>query len=133
MASQDRSPRSRIAGPPIDLQISYRLGPPLIYVKGELDHDTTGYLREMIDQELKGSTQVLILDFSELAYMDSGGLSLMFDAVQRFTDPGWLGVVGANSGVGRLLEITGLVDHPRFFLFADQRAAAAAIDAGGST
>ncbi len=133
MVDQDRSPRSKIVGLPIDLQVSYRLGPPLIYVKGELDHDTTAYLREMIEQEFKEDTQVLILDFSELAYMDSGGLSLMFDTVQRFKDSGWLGVVGANPGVSRILEITGLADHPRFRLFADQRAAAAALGAGTST
>jgi len=133
MANQERSPRSKIAGPPIDLQVSYRLGPPLIYVKGELDHDTTGYLREMIDQEFKEDTQVLILDFSELAYMDSGGLSLMFDTVQRLKDSGRLAVVGANPGVSRLLEITGLADHPRFSLFSDQRAAAAAVGTAGLT
>jgi anti-anti-sigma factor len=102
-------------------------------VKGELDHDTTGYLREIIDQELKEDPHVLILDFSELAYMDSGGLSLMFDTVQRFKDSGWLGVVGANPGVSRLLEITGLVDHPRFSLFVDQTAASAALGATDST
>ena len=133
MASENRSPRSKIAGPPLDLQVSYRLGPALIYVKGELDHDTTVYLREIIEQELKEDTQVLILDFSELAYMDSGGLSLMFDTVQRIKTPGWLGVVGANPGVGRLLEITGLADHPRFSLFADQRAAAMTLGADRAT
>lgn len=131
MVNRDRSPRPKTAGPPLDLQVSYRLGAPLIYVKGELDHDTTGYLRDIIAQELKEHTQVLILDFSELAYMDSGGLSLMFDTVQRIETPGWLGVVGANPGVSRLLEITGLADHSRFSLFSDQRAAAVALGTTG--
>ncbi len=75
---------------------------------------------------------MLLLEFSKLAYMDSGGLSLMFDTVKRFQSSSGVGVVGANSAVSRLLEITGLSDHPSFFLFADQAAAAAALGGAGS-
>jgi anti-anti-sigma factor len=127
MISQDRSPRSNASGSPLDLQVSYRLGVPLIYVKGELDHDTAGYLREAIEEERKENPSAILLEFSGLAYMDSGGLSLMFEIVKSFQGPGGVGVVGANSAVSRLLEITGLADHPSFSLFADQRAAAVAL------
>lgn len=127
MAGHERSPRSRRGGPPIDLQVSYRLGPPLIYLKGELDHDTTPYLREVIDEELTPDTKVLVLDFTELAYMDSGGLSLMFDTLQRLEETRRLAIVGANQGVGRLLEITGLAEHPQVSLFPNQKAARAAL------
>jgi anti-anti-sigma factor len=127
MTGPDSSPRSRIAGPNLDLQVSHRLGAPMIYVKGELDHDTAGYLRDAVDQELTDGTPVLILEFSELAYMDSGGLSLMFDTVRRVQSGGWLGVVSANSGVARLLEITGLVEHPGLRVFPDLPAAADAL------
>ena len=133
MVDQDRSPRSNASGSPLDLQVSYRLGAPLIYVKGELDHDTAGHLREAIDEELKNNPAALLLEFSGLAYMDSGGLSLMFETVKRFQGPAGVGVVGANSAVGRLLEITGLIDHPSFSLFSDQRAAAAALGEAGSS
>jgi anti-anti-sigma factor len=105
MTGPDVPPRSRIAGPNLDLQVSYRLGAPLIYVKGELDHDTAGYFRDVLEQELGDDAPVLILDFSELAYVDSGGLSLMFDTIQRFKSSGWLGVVGANPGVRRLYRL----------------------------
>jgi anti-anti-sigma factor len=131
MNSSDRPPRSPMAGPYFDSQLSYRLGVPLIYVKGELDHDTAGSLRDAIAQELNDETKTLVLDFSDLSYMDSGGLSLMFDLVQRFRDSGWLGAVGANPGVSRLLEITGLVDHPGFRLFPDLPAVSAALSASG--
>lgn len=113
----------------LSCQVSYRLGRPLIYARGEFDHDTAGLLRKAIDEELIDGVDILLLDFSELTYMDSGGLSLMFDTIQRFKAPGWLGVVGANTGVGRLMEITGLVDHPQMRLFADLRAAKTAIEA----
>jgi hypothetical protein len=55
----------------------------------------------------------------------------MFETLKGFQGSTGVGVVGANSGVSRLLEITGLVDQPNFSLFADQRAAAAALRGAG--
>ena len=127
MARYHDSSNVRSGGPQLGWQVSSRLGHPLIYVRGEFDHETADILHGAIDEELTDDVQVLLLDFSELTYMDSGGLSLMFETVQRFKEPGWLGVVAANPGVSRLMEITGLVDHPRFRLIADLRAACAAL------
>lgn len=128
MGRYHESSELRSSGPQLSWQVSYRLGRPLIYVRGEFDHETAGILRDAIDEELTEDVDVLLLDFSELTYMDSGGLSLMFDTVQRFKEPGWLGVVAANPGVSRLMEITGLVDHPRFRLLPDLRAATEALN-----
>ncbi len=116
----------------LSCQVSYRLGRPLIYARGEFDHDSACILRQAINEELTDASDILLLDFSELTYMDSGGLALMFDTVQRFKAPGWLGVIGANAGVSRLMEITGLVDHPLFRLFPDLHAAHAALGGSGT-
>jgi len=131
MGDAQKSPRQRVAGPHLDTQTSYRLGVPLIYVKGELDHNSAPYLRDVIDAELSTEQQALILELSELSYMDSGGLALMFDTARRFTGGGWLGVAGANSGVARLLEITGLVGRDGFRVFPDLAAASAALKKSG--
>jgi len=128
MSSSSIPPR-QTGGTHLDTQVSYRLGVPLVYVKGELDHDTAPTMGEVIRQELAPETTVLILDLSELAYMDSGGLSLMFDTVNRMKGVGWLGLVGPNAGVTRLLEITGLTDHPNVRVFSDLRAAGSAVKA----
>jgi anti-anti-sigma factor len=120
---------SNVSGQQLSCQVSYRLGHPLIYARGEFDHDTAGILRRAINEELTGAADILLLDFSELTYMDSGGLALMFDTVQRFKEPGWLGVIGANAGVSRLMEITGLVDHPLFRLLPDLQTAQVALEA----
>lgn len=133
MTHADRSPHFRRIEPVLDSQVSYRLGVPLIYVKGELGHDSAEQLRSVIDQELAADPATLILDLSELLFIDSGGLSIMFNLVRRFSDPGWLAVVGANQGIARLLEATGLLDHPNFRLFPDAAAAAAALAAAGPT
>jgi anti-anti-sigma factor len=133
MSTPDPSPRHRPTALHLDAQVSYRLGVPLIYLKGELDHDSASYLRALIAEETSNEPPALVLDLSELSYMDSGGLSLMFDIARTVEQPRWVGLVGANTGVARLLEVTGLTDHESVKMFTDLRAAKCATDAIGST
>jgi len=112
---------------PIDLQVSYRYGVPLIYVGGELGHDSSQPLREAIDQELSNHSKVLLLEFSELVYMDSGGLSLLFDTGKRLGDGGWLGIVNPNHNVRRLAEMTSLFERRGFRLIEDLGSVPAAL------
>jgi anti-sigma B factor antagonist len=123
-----KTPRSSSMNIPLDLQVSYRLGAPLVYVKGELDHQTAPQLRAVIDEEAASAPKAVLLDLSGVSYMDSGGLSLMFETVTRLKGTGWLGVVGATAPVSRLMEITGLTDQPGFCLFSDLGAAANVLD-----
>jgi len=109
----------------LEWQVSYRLSAPLIYLKGELDHDSVSQLRPVIDDELRESPEALLLDLSELGYMDSGGRSLMFDGGRRMEPPRWGGMVAPNPGVERLLQMTGLAESPSVRIFPDQAAAAA--------
>jgi anti-sigma B factor antagonist len=129
MSVPDPSFRHHPAALHLDTQVSYRLGVPLIYLKGELDHDSAAYLRELIAEETRDDPPALVLELSELSYMDSGGLSLMFDLARTVSQPRWIGLVGANTGVARLLEVTGLSDQESVKTFADLRAAKNAADA----
>jgi|GEM_PF-1684627 len=121
-AAQSRPPATRL-----DTEVSYRFGVPLIYVSGELDHDSAGYLQGVIAQELNEQTRALLLDVSELGYMDSGGLSLMFETLATLKDRGWLGMIGAKGGVQKLIELTGLADRPGFRIFPDLKGVQAAV------
>jgi anti-anti-sigma factor len=123
MTRPEPLPRRRSTAPHLDSQVSYRLGVPLIYLKGELDHDSAVHLRDIIREEATANPAALVLEFSELSYVDSGGLSLLFDVVSEFGTPRWLGVVAPNPGVLRLLELTGLTDREGFKVFADVQAA----------
>ncbi len=125
--STPKTPSHHSMSPPLDLQVSYRLGAPLVYVKGELDHQTAPQLRAVIEEESASSPVAVILDLSGVSYMDSGGLSLMFDTLTRLKGSGWLGVVSPTSPVTRLMEITGLTDQPGFRLLPNLTAAAQAV------
>jgi anti-sigma B factor antagonist len=114
-------------GPRLETQLSYRYGVPLVYVSGELDHHTSKILRDVISQELGEDTRALLLEVSQLSYMDSGGLSLMFETMAALRGKGWLGIVSPNVGVRKLAELTGLVDRPGFRIFPDFKSVPAAV------
>jgi anti-sigma B factor antagonist len=103
------------------------LGVPLVYIKGELDHQTAPQLRVVIDEEWAATPHALILELSQVSYIDSGGLALIFDTLARIRSVGWLGVVGATPAVTRLMEMTGLTDRPDFRMLPDLAAASAAV------
>jgi anti-sigma B factor antagonist len=92
---------------------------PLIYVKGELDHQTAPQLRAAVEEEWASSPPAVILELTEVSYLDSGGLSVLFDTLAWLRGTGWLGVVGAIPPVARLLEMTGLTEQPDFRVFPD--------------
>ena len=114
-----RSPLDRQASPPLGIQTSYRFGVPLIYVSGELGHDSAEQLRATVDLELAGRPGVLLLECSQLVYIDSGGLSLLFETARKVKDGGWLGIVNPSKNVRRLAEITGLHERDGFRIIDD--------------
>ena len=49
-----------------------------VFLKGEIDHHTAGTIRNKTDlQIVKASPEKLILDFSEVTFMDSSGVGLV--------------------------------------------------------
>lgn len=49
------------------------------FVKGEIDHHTAPAIREAIDDALLSveNTEVLVLDFADVTFMDSSGVGLV--------------------------------------------------------
>ncbi len=113
--------------PAFDIQVSYRFGVPLIYVSGELDLETVEPLREAIAEELGTEPHALLLECSRLVFVDSRGLSLLFETVGGLKDDTWLGMVGANPNVRRLAEMTGLANRAGFRFLDNLQAVPAAL------
>lgn len=58
---------------------------------------------------------------NECPYVDSGGLSVIFDTLNRITQTdGWLGVIGPNPRVKRLLGLVGLLENEHFRVFESE-------------
>jgi anti-anti-sigma factor len=86
--------------------------PPTISLAGELDPHTAPLLQREIDRVLDEGGSDLVLDLSQLGFVDSSGLRVLIAAQHQLGEHGGTLVLRAPSEtVRRLLEITGLVDH----------------------
>jgi len=93
---------------------------PLLEVRGDIDHNTCGAIEVAVNEALETGNDIVLLDVSEVTYIDSGGLSVLLSAVRTLRNRGWLGVISPNANVRRLLEIVGLLVDPTFRVFVDR-------------
>ena len=82
----------------------------LLRVEGELDAATAPVLEEALRRAAnEGANERLVLDFSNLTFVDSAGLSVLVAAHKRLQRDGAELVVAAPSAaVRRLFDIAGL-------------------------
>ena len=111
----------------MDVRVSQLGDTPLIEAHGDIDHNNCGSVEVALSNALDAGNLVVLLDLRDVTYIDSGGLSVLLSGVRRLRDRGWLGVVGPNSNVRRLLEIVGLLVDPNFRVFGDIDEAEAAV------
>ena len=102
-------------------------GIPLLKVTGEVDHSTSPVLSAAIQKVLSQERSRLLLDLSECPYLDSGGLAVILATVLQVRTEGWLGVIGVNANVLRLLTIVGLTAEQCLRLFASATEASRAL------
>ncbi len=103
----------------MDVRVS-RLGDtPLVEAHGDIDHNNCASVEAAVSGALDDGNVAVLLDLRDVTYIDSGGLSVLLSGVRRLRERGWLGVVGPNHNVRRLLEIVGLLVDPNFRVFDD--------------
>ena len=87
-------------------------------VSGEVDHSNASTLDASM-RALRQGDSGLLLDLTDCAYLDSGGVSVILLAMRDLQGDAWLGVVGADSNLLRLFEIVGLTTLPKFRVFSN--------------
>ena len=102
-------------------------GVPVLRPTGEVDHSNAPVLEESVQKALRASGGHILLDLTECPYLDSGGLSVLLDAVREVREKGWLGVIAPTPNVLRLFEIVGLVAAPDFRVFSNSHQAIEAL------
>ena len=119
-----------IAGSPT-LNLTVRNGgqETLVSLSGELDLSSAPALREVLAATFEDDRpRRIILDLSDLIYLDSTGLSIFVTAHKRATAAGMeFCLVNPNSSVGQLFKITAL-DH--FFMILDSTGSIGTTTAG---
>lgn len=76
---------------------------------GELDLTTTETLEAALREAVVPEGAELVLDLSDLAFMDSMGIRVLLTTAQRYNDEAGLVLRNPHGEVLRVLEVAGLV------------------------
>lgn len=91
-------------------QISRKKDVLIVSVCGEIDHHTTGRLRDNIDIEImKNSTGMVIFDFSKVDMMDSSGIGMIMGRYRLIRSSGGkIAIAGAPCHINKIIRLSGL-------------------------
>jgi anti-sigma B factor antagonist len=91
-------------------------------VEGEIDIGSSGELRKALDGIIKGNEKKVLIEFSNVAYIDSSGLATLIEMFQRLKKiGGQMRLSGMNQKIKNAFEITKL--HKLFEIFENKEAA----------
>jgi anti-anti-sigma factor len=109
-------------------------GVPLIAVSGDLDHEAKQTVLAALDKMFRvpNPPQHLLFDLTDCEFIDSGGITVLLNMLDRLPVDGWLGLIAVASGPGRALRYTGFLDleRVRFFSSPDEVAVSLAAEKG---
>ena len=84
-------------------------GISVIRVAGEVDIYTAPDLRYLVNQTIDSGAKDLVIDMSEVTYMDSSGFGTLLGATKRLRpDGGSIGLAACSEAIERMLRITRL-------------------------
>lgn len=82
----------------------------LVYMMGELDHHSAEEVRNKIDDRLdRENINKLILDFSNVTFMDSSGIGVVIGRYKKLLlKKGLVCTTNVNGSVKRVFELSGM-------------------------
>ncbi len=81
----------------------------LVSVRGEVDVFTAPDLDGELEAQISAGGSRLVVDLSEVAFLDSTGLGVLIKALKQARDAGgWLHLVVTSDRIRKIFEITGL-------------------------
>ncbi len=96
----------------LGIEISRDGGMVVITLQGELDLASAEVFSAQLDGASSGDASAIVVDLSELEFMDSTGLRTILAAQQRCGEHGRrFAVVPGSRQVARLLEVARVEDH----------------------
>ncbi|MBB5174208.1 STAS domain-containing protein [Texcoconibacillus texcoconensis] len=93
----------------LELQVQERENESTVFLQGEVDVYTASTLKESLLPLTEKQDEKVVVDLSEVDYIDSTGLGIFIGALKSTDKHGSsLKLVGLNDRVSRLFDITGL-------------------------
>lgn len=94
-------------------------------VSGEIDMSNIDWMKETIQTWIDGGHRDLILNLSQVRYMDSSGLSLLVSLKRKLDSQGSISLVGCPQIVQRMMAVTRL--NTLFMAYEDEEDALQAV------
>lgn len=85
-------------------------GIAVLVVGGEVDYEVSPQLKARLMRAIKAGTRRLVLDLTDVSFIDSTAIGVIAGAVERLDDMGGgsVAVVSTHEKVMQIFEITGL-------------------------
>jgi anti-anti-sigma factor len=121
------------------------LGVPAVILSGEIDRAVMPELQPMLSSfvdrvnmahVLERARAPILLDFTDLTFVDSAFISVTYDILEQLPEGCPLCAVNPSSSVVRVFELAGLLSQPGFRVFATPKDAAKGLgwrQGGGET
>jgi anti-anti-sigma factor len=99
----------------------------VVTVRGELDMAVAPQVEAALGEDAEGAAAAVLVDLTELGFMDSAGLRVLLMASERYRQAGipWAVAVGENSAVRRMLSLSETAST--LPVFGDRERAAASL------
>jgi anti-anti-sigma factor len=83
----------------------------IVRARGDTDIATAPKLQEAIDAAIDSKPRSVILDLSEVAFLDSSGIRVLVDGQRRLDETGASFTIdGMSPALTQVLEIAGVID-----------------------
>lgn len=80
------------------------------YLSGDIDHHTARAIREEIDMKIEESQpSLLVMDFGEVAFMDSSGIGLVMGRFRKMQEQGGeIQIVNTPLYISKVMRVSGI-------------------------
>ncbi len=83
-------------------------GKTVLSINGRIDTSTAPELEQAINKEIKPGNREILLDFSRVSYISSGGLRVLLATAKKLKDPGdKFGICSLSPEVLKVITLTG--------------------------
>lgn len=92
----------------MEITSANRDGKQVMSVKGRVDTSTAPELEQAINREIEAGTRKVLLDFSGVTYISSGGLRVLLATAKKLKNPGdKFGLCCLSPEVLKILKLAG--------------------------
>lgn len=103
----------------MNVTLQERCGESILVVEGEIDHASVGALTAAFQVILDRNSSTLLLDLSKVTYMDSAGLSALYELAEKAKDRRPVEITRVSSFLWRVSEVAGLTVDERVHVAAE--------------